>query len=84
MNTAITIREYNRIGGNLIRLNYKRTFTDYSDKNKGKAIEKIEYDSDNIYGTKLFKVYFVDGTSQRYAENFILTEVQFVLADDYK
>lgn len=84
MKTAITLREFERIGGNMSKINMGRTFVTYGDKNNGKPVEKIVFDSNNKQGDKLYNVHFKDGIVHRYAEGWITTEVEFVLSENYR
>lgn len=84
MKTAITLREFERIGGKLEKINIDRTFVTYGDKNNGKPVAKIVFDSKSRHGAKLYHVHFKDGVVHRYAEGWITTEVEFVLSDQYR
>jgi hypothetical protein len=83
MTTAITLRDFLLKGGNINKINIKETSTNYGDKNNSKPIDKIEFDS-KTENAELYNVYFTDGTKHRYASMWILTKVEFVLADAFK
>lgn len=83
MTTAITLRDFLLKGGNINKINIKETSTNYGDKNNSKPIDKIEFDS-KTENADLYNVYFTDGTMRRYASMWILTKVEFVLADTFK
>jgi len=83
MKISITLREFENAGGNPTKMNIEKTFVTYGDKHKNKPIKSITFDSNNSSGGKLWNVFFKDGSTHRYSEMWITTEVEFVLSKEY-
>lgn len=90
MKTMINLGLYIALLGRLENLDYKKTFTTFSDKNQDKNIQSIirgkitNPSFGNPDGVQLYTVTFCDGSSHDYAQMWIQTDVEFDLAEEYK
>lgn len=81
MKQIMTVDQYVQLGGDVSLLDLKATkVTNLRDE--GRAISQI-IDLGEIGLTRLFDVYFVNGTQHRYAGMWIETTVELVLAPQY-
>lgn len=81
MKQIMNLDQYVQLGGDVSLLDLKATeVTNLRDK--GRAISQV-IDLGEIGLTRLFDVYFVNGTQHRYAGMWIETTVELVLAPQY-
>lgn len=85
MEQTITLQEYLHLGGNLEKVDWTKSFCDYSDFNRGAKVVSFENKSEfGGHGTPLFHFTFDNGRTHRYAITWIRLKVEFVLSEVYK
>lgn len=80
----IGLHEYLKYGGNIEKINIKKTFTRYGDKNEKKPIERLGFRNFNEKANcNIYNVVFKDGTNHDYSETWISTLVLFRLSENH-
>lgn len=82
MKTKIDLNRYVSLGGSLDKLDLKKTEVIYGDPNLKREINFIEK-GEMKNDTRLYDVYFKNGTFHSYAGIWIETEVEVTLTGNY-
>lgn len=80
----ITLEDYIKLGGDLNKVDWNKSYCDYSDKNRGaKVVSFIDRGDKGASGIPLYYFTFDNGRTNRYAISWIVLKVKFQLDGNY-